>query len=223
MVGAESMSTTHRNMPYFALVFYFSSIGLGLNPEIASADTAGSCTSLRSMARIYMASGRYGKAQPLLERALQMARQESIPDSETCGCMLDLAYLYNNQNRLTAAETMCRSGLALQQKAFPQNHPYIAHTLRILSEIYRRQGRYQEAADALEQAITIVRDVSRGDDRELAPFKVDMARLLLARGDLVHAESYFKEAIEVIEDNYGPEHLYTTKVLASMAELYIRQ
>ena len=38
-----------------------------------------------------------------------------------------------------------------------------------------------------------------------------------------HAESYFKEAIEIIEANYGPEHFYTAKVLASMAELYALQ
>ena len=61
------------------------------------------------------------------------------------------------------------------------------------------------------------------DDPELAPFKVDMARLLVARGELARAESCFDDALRVIEGSYGPTHLYTTKVLTSIAGLYVRQ
>ncbi len=175
------------------------------------------------MARVYMASGGYEKARPFLERALNLAELTNASDSEMSACMLDLAYLYKNQGRLAEAETACLSGLELQEKAYSQSHPYVAYTLRILSEIYSRQARYQEAVDTLERAITIVRGYSLEDDRELAPFKVDMARLLTAKGDYVKAESYFTEAIASIENSYGPEHLYTTRVLCSMAALYVLQ
>jgi len=52
---------------------------------------------------------------------------------------------------------------------------------------------------------------------------VDMARLLVAKGDLAQAESYFDAALSVIEGSYGPKHLYTTKVLTSVAALYVLQ
>ena len=221
MAGEESLSI--KGQKRIALVLLFSLLLPGLSPTSTPADTMGSCTSLRSMARIYMASGSYATALPFLEKALHMARETSVPDTEACACMLDLAYLYKNQGQLKSAETMCLSGLALQQKAYDPNHPYVAHTLRILSEIYRRQAQYPQAACALERAMTIIRDVGRADDLELAPFKVDMARLLVAQGKFAFAESYFKEAIETIEANYGAEHFYTAKVLASMAELYVLQ
>ncbi|MEJ2705736.1 MAG: tetratricopeptide repeat protein, partial [Sedimentisphaerales bacterium] len=192
-----------------AFVCLSSLIVFGLSRMGAGADAIGSCASLRSMARIYMASGGYEQAQPFLEKALNVARETSVPDSEASACMLDLAYLYKNQHKLTAAETMCLAGLALQQKAYQPDHPYVAHTLRILSEIYRGQGRYEEAAGTLDRAMEIVRNVSRADDQELAPFKVDMARLMVARGDLAKAECYFKDAIETIENSYGSEHFYT--------------
>lgn len=187
------------------------------------AQKARSCSSLRSMGRVYMASGGYEKARPFLVKALQVAKETDASDSEMSACMLDLAYLYKNQGRLAEAETTCLSGLELQEKAYSQSHPYVAYTLRILSEIYRMQSRYSEAAETLERALTIVRGYSLEDDQELAPFKVDMARLLAARGDYVKAESYFTEAMASIEKNYGPEHLYTTKVLCSIASLYILQ
>jgi len=115
---------------------------------------------------------------------------------------------------------VCRLGLALQEKIHHANHPYVADTLRILSEICRGQGRYEEAQSTLERAIIIIRKVRPEDGQEVAPFKVDMARLLTARGDYANAESYFKEAIGVIDKSFGPEHLYTAKVRCSMASLY---
>ncbi len=182
-----------------------------------------SSLALRSMARVYMACGDYQKAQPLLETALSRAQATNVSDAELCACLIDAAYLYKEQGNLSQAETMCRLGLALQEKIHHANHPYVADTLRILSEICRGQGRYQEAQSSLERAIAIIRSVRPEDGQEIAPFKVDMARLLTARGDYANAESCFKDAISVIDKSFGPEHLYTAKVRCSMATLYSLQ
>jgi tetratricopeptide (TPR) repeat protein len=199
-------------------------LSLGIVSALAvPAQRTSSSGSLRSMARVYMACGSYEKAQPLLERALNLAEKTNPADSEMCACMIDLAYLYKSQGRLAEAETMCLSGLQLQQKVNGQSHPYVAYTLRILSEIYRLQARYQEAVDTLEQALTIMRGFTLEDDQELAPFKVDMACLLATQGDYEKAESYFKNVIASIETNFGPEHLYTAKVYSSIASLYAQQ
>jgi len=193
------------------------------NVSAKPAERAFSSGSLRSMARVYMACGSYEKAQPLLENALNLAKNGSTAETETCACMIDLAYLYMNQDRLAEAETMCVKGLELQQKVNGQNHPYVAYTLRILSEIYRMQSRYNEAIETLEQALAIMKGFTLENDQELSPFKVDMARLLTARGDYEKAESYFKNVIGSIEKNFGPDHLYTAKVYSRMASLYLQQ
>lgn len=175
------------------------------------------------MARIHMACGGYSKAQPLLERAINLAQATNAPDDEVCACLVDLAYLYKEQGNLKQAETMGRLGLQLQEKVYRPNHPYVAYTLRILSEIYREQGRYAEAGSVLDRAISIMRAVRPDNDQEVAPFKVDKARLLMASGDLKNAESCFNEALKVIVKNFGPEHLYTAKVQGSLAALYVSQ
>src|SRR4030042_1327859 len=226
MTAAKASSTNRRNLKNVILLIFCGSFLLSVsivNASAAPVDRTYSCGSLRSMARIYMASGGYEKAQPFLVKALHMAKETNASDSEVSACMLDLAYLYKNQGRSAEAERTCRSGLELQEKAYSQSHPYVAYTLRILSEIYSRQARYQEAVDTLERAITIVRGYSLEDDQELAPFKVDMARLLTEQGDYLKAESYFKDAIASIEKNYGPDHLYTSRVLSSMAAIYVEQ
>ena len=212
----------HSIIPALFCVSFVFFIGIG-SALATPVKRAYSCGSLRSMARVYMASGGYEKAQPFLVKALNLAKETNASDSEMSACMLDLAYLYKNQGRLAEAETTCLSGLELQEKAYSQSHPYVAYTLRILSEIYLMQARYSEAVDALERALTIVREYSLEDDQELAPFKVDMARLLTAQGDYIKAEAYFTEAMLSIENSYGPNHLYTTKVLCSLAGLYVLQ
>jgi len=209
-----------------SLVLFFTCLvfcGGALGVQPTPAKQARSSSALRSMARVYMACGGYEKAQPLLETALNQAQATNASDSELCACLIDLAYLYKEQSNLSQAETMCRLGLALQEKIHHANHPYVADTLRILSEICRGQGRYEEAKSTLDRAITIMRTVRPEDGQEVAPFKVDMARLLMARGDYANAESYFKEAITVIEKSFGPEHLYTAKVRCSLATLYSLQ
>lgn len=208
------------------LVLLFSSFVL---PQSATGARTGptakaySHDSLRGMARVYMASGSYEKAQPFLESALDRAISTKASDSDVCACMLDLAYLYKNQGNLVEAEKLCLTGLELQQHIYGSKHPYVALTLRILSDIYKGQDRFKEATESLERALKIMRAVENEDAPELAPFKVDMARLLVAKGDLAQAESYFDAALAVIEESYGPEHLYTTKVLTSIAGLYVLQ
>ena len=226
MAAAKTPSTKGLNRNSIIPVLFYVSLVFSVSIGSAPAKPVGranSCSSLRSMARVYMASGGYEKAQPFLEKALHLAKETNAPDSEISACMLDLAYLYKNQGRLAEAETTCLSGLELQGKAYSESHPYIAYTLRILSEIYQKQARYQKAVETLERALTIVRGYSLEEDQELAPFKVDMARLLAAQGDYVKAESYYTGAMVSIENNYGPDHLYTTKVLCSMAALYVLQ
>jgi len=208
------------------LVLLFSSFVLprsATGTELGQAKKAYNHASLRAMARVYMASGSYDKAQPFIESALDRAISTKAPDSDVCACTLDLAYLYKNQGNLAEAETMCLTGLELQEDIYGPKHPYVALTLRILSDIYKGQGRFQEATESLERGMAIMRAVENEDAPELAPFKVDMARLLVAKGDLAQAESYFDAALSVIEGSYGPKHLYTTKVLTSVAALYVLQ
>ncbi len=225
MVGATSPLTNRKSTNRIFVIFCISIVlSLGIvNASAAPAQRAYSSGSLRSMARVYMACGSYEKAQPLLERALNLAKKTNTADSEMCACMIDLAYLYKNQGNMAEAETMCLQGLEMQQKVNGRNHPYVAYTLRILSEIYGRQARYDEAVGTLEQALTIMRGFTLEEDQDLAPFKVDMARLLAARGDYEKAESYFKNAIASIENSFGPDHLYTAKVYSSMASLYAQR
>jgi tetratricopeptide (TPR) repeat protein len=211
---------------YFVLLYIL--LLIGLNASIANGKSEASrknpsSKTLRSMARVYMAYGEYAKAQPLAEKALTLARAEGAADSEIAMCFIDLAILYNYQGKLVDAEEMCKSGLNLQKKTLYKNHPYLAYTLRTLSSIYYEQGEYSRAKSALDEAVVIMLDIHTADDKAMAPFYVDMAKILVAQNNLEQAESYYQKAMLLINISYGPNHLYTANVLADIAKLYALQ
>jgi len=182
-----------------------------------------SCKSLRSMARVYMACGDYAKAQPLAEQALIMAQDTNASDAELCSCLIDLAYLYKDIGKLDDAESLCSLGIRLQEKVYYDDHPYIAYTLRILSDIYQGQGRYEEAQLVLNRAMVIMLKSHPADEPVLAPFMVDNAKLLAAQGNFTESEIYYQKALNLINNSYGPDHLYTATVLGNLASLYVQQ
>lgn len=222
MIMSETLCTKQQRTIILVLII----ILLSISPANISAipiQNQYSSGSLRSMARVYIACGDNSKAQPLLEKALDLAKKKNAPDSELSACMIDSAYLYETQGKFAEAETMCLAGLELQEKVYNQNHPYVAYTLRILSKIYQGQSRYREAAEVLDRALRIICRDNNEDEQEIAPFKADMGCLLVAQGQYVKAESYFEESIASIEKSFGPNHLYTAKVLNNQAKLYFLQ
>ena len=81
----------------------------------------------------------------------------------------------------------------------------------------------RDNADALDKAIIVMLDSHGENDKAMAPFFVDIAKLNTAMGNLEKAESYYEKALSLINLSYGPNHLYTATVLASLAELYAAQ
>jgi tetratricopeptide (TPR) repeat protein len=193
------------------------------NGKLEASQKRPSSKTLRSMARVYMAYGEYAKAQPLAEKALTLARTKETPDSELAMCFIDLATLYTYQGKLIDAEEMCKSGLELQKRTLYKNHPYLAYTSRTLSSIYYEQGEYSKAKSALDESVVIMLDIHSADDKAMAPFYVDMAKVLVAQNNLEQAESYYQKAMLLINTSYGPNHLYTANVLADIAKLYTLQ
>ena len=66
-------------------------------------------------------------------------------------------------------------------------------------------------------------DGHSADDKAMAPFFVDKAELYVAEYDLEKAETYYRKAMEMINNSYGSKHLYTANVIAKMAKLNTMQ
>jgi tetratricopeptide (TPR) repeat protein len=138
-------------------------------------------------------------------------------------CLLDLGYLYNRQGKLGQAQQMCELGLKLQEKIYYDMHPYIAYTLRTLSDIYQGQGKYDKAKAALDRAFAIMLDSHSPDDKAMTQFYMDRGKLLAAVGDYSQADMYYERASKAITDVYGNNHLYAAGLYIARAEIFTNQ
>lgn len=181
-------------------------------------------TTLRTMARVYMAYGQYDKAEPLVQQAFAVAEKNNLPDDQRLLCITDLAYIYCNTGKLEQAELKCAEGLQLLGQIYGDVHPHAAYILRTLAAVYQRQTRYDLAQSALEQAMDIMqKTIGLADPRAVAPFQIDLANLFIQQARYDEAESYFDKALPAVSNTFGPEHLYTANLLGNIAKLYVLQ
>jgi len=188
-------------------------------------DPRGAITSakaLRSMARVYMAAGRYDTAREYANRAIAAAVNASEPDTLTSACVIDLAWADLQLGSFDSALELGYRALDLQKKAYGDKHIYVAYTLRILSSINYEKGDYRQARLLLDESIEVMHANAAGEN-EIAPFLVDLAGILVAQGRYEEAEQTYLTAEDKVLASFGPSHLYTANVMTRIAALYIHE
>lgn len=188
-----------------------------------SADKKMSTQTLRTMARIYMTYGNYEKARPIAEKAYTLAQANAVESNEMALCMIDLATVYSGLGMLSKSDQMFEAGIVIQKQALFADHPYVAQSYRMLSDVQRREGDLEHAEQSLAEGVSIMLNHCDIQSKEMSPFVLESAKLFVAKGDFQQAEANYRMALDMIEQNYGPAHLMTANVLESMAECSLIQ
>ena len=205
-----------------AFIVLLLGVLIGIAPA-SRRDKQMSTKTLRSMARAYMAFGKYKKAHSIAAQALQQGRSESVDSGEMALCLIDMGTVCGYEGQLSQARQYLEEGIQLQKKALFDDHPYGAHTLRMLSDVYLRQGDLEQSESALSQAIGIMMNHCDMQSKEMAPFIFESANLQFERGELEEAQHNYRAALYTYEQSYGPEHLMTANVLEKMARVSVIQ
>ena len=203
---------------------FFIVLLLGVLVSVAPAgrrDKQMSTKTLRSMARAYMAFGKYEKAHTVAAQALQRARSQSTDHGEMALCLIDMGTVCSYEGLLTQARERLEEGVEFQKKALFDDHPYVAHTLRMLSDVCLRLGDLERAETVLSQAVGIMLNHCDLQSKEMAPFILESANLQLGKGNLKRASDNYQAALDIYEQSYGSQHLMTANVLEKMARLHI--
>jgi len=180
-----------------------------------------STKTLRSMARAYMAFGKYEKAHTLAGKAVQQAQAEGVERGELALCMIDMGTVCSYEGSLSRARNYLEKGVSLQQEALSKDHPYVAQTLRLLSDVYRQQGDLKESERVLSNAVRIMLDHCDVESKEMAPFILEAGNLKYEQGQLDIALDNYQKALDIYTQSYGSNHLMTANVLEKMARLYL--
>ena len=103
-------------------------------------------------------------------------------------------------------------------------HPVVVGSLSNLAELYRTQGKYEQAEPLFKRALDISEKISGPMQQQfIAGSLSNLADIYRAQGKYAQAESLFKRAIAMWEESLGPEHPNLARTLNNMGVLYRAQ
>ena len=109
----------------------------------------------------------------------------------------------------------------LNKKALGPDHPDVAKILNNLAELYRAQGRYEEAEPLYERSRAIAEKALGPDHPAVGTSLNNLAELYRAQGRYEEAEPFLKRALVLNKKALGPDHPAVATSLSNLAWLVV--
>ncbi len=156
---------------------------------------------MASIGEVNLGLGRYDAAEPLLERALELRRRESGPESLAVADSLEqLAALRDERTDLEGAESLLRQVLAIRRRR-QGDDVAVARTLNRLGDVLVRKSDSPEAATEIEalyrEALAIARRAEGPGGHTVAETLFALADLQRAQGNYAAAESLLRQGLAI--------------------------
>ena len=171
------------------------------------ADTKLVAWASNELAQLLQRTGRFGEAEPLARRALQLSEAAySTRHPAVATCLNNLVTLLHATGRLEEAESMMRRALDIYTTVFGEEHQTVATCLDNLAQILRATNRIEEAEPLMRKALEI--DEAAFGDRHpnVATRLNNLARLLRDTNRIEEAEPLMRKALEIDEAAFGDRH-----------------
>jgi tetratricopeptide (TPR) repeat protein len=163
--------------------------------------------------------GDFGRAEPLMRRALAIAEQAFGPDHpDVARDLNNLAQVLQETNRLAEAEPLMARVAAIFEKALGPDHPHVATALNNLAGLLLATNRLAEAEPLYRRALAIDEHAFGPDHPTVAIRLNNLARLLGATDRLAEAEPLSRRSVVIFLDftsRTGHEHPHLRATLAN--------
>ena len=194
---------------------------VGLAERAFGPDHPETLKSLYNLASLYEAQGLYGKAEPLLKRALAgFERTFGDEAPSTLSAVSNLASLYEKQGLYAEAEPLFKRALdGLDRTRGPEDLQTLI-SANNLGSLYRVQGRYAEAEPLYKRVVAGIEQIFGPEHPDTLASLSNQAELSAAQGRYGEAELIYKRVLEGRERVLGPDHPQTLRSVANLASLH---
>lgn len=171
---------------------------------------------LHVLGEIYYSLGSYEQSASLLESALDIRRELLATDSgELVSTITNLAFAYNSTDKYDRAQQLLEEALSIHRRSTAESLE-LAEILNALGEVQRMRTQYGEALGLYQEAIAMLRRVTKGHHSEMVSALNNLATLYISIGDFAKAEANSREAVEIAEEVFGVDHSYFTITLNNL-------
>ncbi len=176
---------------------------------------------LTALGQLHQQRGAYTVAENYLTNALEITakRAPGVSDRVAVAKRV-LGDLRNAQGRFAEAVALYKEYLEIERVLLGPRHHGLASTLAAMAIANYESGQTEDAASQMDQAIQIQESVGRGS----VPFTASILRkaglLQLGLGNHAKAERYLKNAMEILRNAYGIEHIEVAQSSLDLARFY---
>jgi len=154
--------------------------------------------------------GKYARAQPLYEKALEIRRRLLTDDlPETANSYNNLALNLNAQGKYTQAQSLFEKTLEICRRLLTDDHPDTAAAYGNLAVSLNAQGKCAQAQPLYEKALEIHRRLLTDDHPDTASCYNNLAYNLSAQGKYAVAQARFEKALEINRRLLTDDHPHT--------------
>ncbi len=151
--------------------------------------------------------GKYQEARPLLEKALQIRREELGPGhADTAETLNDLAALHYHQANYQKAEELYERALKILTTALGAGHQRVAQTQNNLAALLLDLGRLDRAQELFSTALTIREKTLGREHEEVANTLNNLCTLFTYRGNFKRARELAERALKIQQKALKPGH-----------------
>jgi CHAT domain-containing protein/Tfp pilus assembly protein PilF len=186
-----------------------------VHPAVAS--------SLNSLAALQRARGEYGKAEPLLVRALGIREKLGPGHPDVAESLDELGLLYLDRAEYSKAEPLLVRALDIREKALEPTSPELARSLNSLARLHLARGAHSKAEPLQLRALDIQEKVLGPMHPEVASSLYSLGELYRAQAAFAKAEPLYARALDMREHVLGPMHPDVARSVAGVGRLRMNQ
>jgi general secretion pathway protein A len=169
--------------------------------------------------------------------AMIYEHSRGIPRIINILCDTALVYSYSEQEHKIDAKIVAEvindklkggmfpteSGEDQETEDYWPRDPKLANSLNNIANVYRTQGKYEEAEANYKRAVNILENSVGSQHPNLATVLNNLAVLYRKQGKYSEAESLYRRALAIVEKALGPEHRNVAMSLNNLAILFQKQ
>ncbi|HUN81291.1 MAG TPA: serine/threonine-protein kinase, partial [Phycisphaerae bacterium] len=172
--------------------------GLSIRREVLGERHPDVADGLLELAEHYEGVGDYSRAEPAIREAVDIRQAALGEHRDVSDAKWVLGTMLVDMGRYEEGERVLLDVIAMRRRILGNDHIDVARPLSDLGEIYWNQGRYEEGVKVHREQIRICR-TSGHESHYLAAALVDLANNLKEKGDIVGAETNYRDAKSMIE------------------------
>lgn len=167
---------------------------------------------LDELGMAFMDAGKMEGAIPCFREATEVISNRFYPNHPSMISALDhWCKACIMAGDLELAEQICQRSLSIKQASHHPQDIHVLETMRVLADIQRQQGKYQEAEALLKKAVAIVQQSTMGPVEE---FLYELGLVYLDQDRKEDAESVLFEALTIFAGRLGKHRRFAMCVEA---------